>query len=242
MNCKISTTLLAATVLVLAPACLLSAPAAEPVQLKITGDWQVEVVTPKATVAVPKPAIVNVKAEKYDRLPLFNPAAPGWMRGAVLRGLLVQECSATGLLIPESVEVAGAGHDSPRYERGKDFDFDSLWGTLGRMSQGRIGADDAVAITYRHGLLRLDSIVLRPDGQVALRPGEPHAAAPLSPPLANGEQRLANVWIPGPIQRLAAENLFPILETAYPEPPKPSPSPAERLFPRRWASSGRASR
>lgn len=214
--------------------------AGEPVALKITGDWQVEITAARpaggeriaATIAVPPPSFVNVKAEKCARLPVFNPKGNDWRGDFVLYGLRAQECSATGLLDAASVQVYGVKDDSRLYERGTDYDVNPKSGALGRLAHGRIRPNDTVAVNYRHYLLRLDSIVLGVDGRISLRPGVPHVVAPLPPTLQQGERRLANVWIPGPIERLAPEHLFPILEEAYPEPPKSSPLPAERLLPK----------
>jgi lysophospholipase L1-like esterase len=130
------------------------------------------------------------------------------------------------------LQVCDANDNSHLYERGKDYEIDPVWGTLGRLPQGQVLPQDAVAVTYRHGLLRLDSIVLQADGRITLRPGTPHAAAPLPPQMQEGERRLANVWVPGTIKRIAPEHLFPILETAYPESPKLSSLPAEQLLPK----------
>lgn len=215
--------------------------AGETVGLKIAGDWQVEVTVASpsggkpiaATVTVPPPNIVEVKAEKYDRLPLFDAKAAGWRRGVALRGVLAQECSATGLLDAASVQVRGVSQDNPQsYQRGKDYEIDPQWGTFGRLSQGRISAQDTVAITYRHALLRLDSIVLDAGGQIVLRTGTPHAAAPLPPQVQDSERRLANVWVPGTIERITPDHLFPILETTLPASLEPSPLPAEQLLPK----------
>ena len=75
-------------------------------------------------------------------------------------------------------------------------------------------------------------MILTADGRVELRKGEPRAAAPKAPAAAPGERHLANVWLPGRITKLAPEHLFPVLEDAYPEPAKVSPSAAERLLPK----------
>jgi lysophospholipase L1-like esterase len=46
---------------------------------------------------------------------------------------------------------------------------------------------------------------------------------------------VANVWLPGRITKLGPEHLYPVLETAYPEPPQASPTLAERLCPKTMA-------
>jgi hypothetical protein len=206
--------------------------------LKLTGDWQIQVTVPDgagkertATLDVPPPEHFTVVAEKYDRLPLFDPKAPGYKKGAKLQGVVSSECTSKGLLDPTSLQVrAGPTPDAKRFEPGKDYTADLEWGTFGRLLKGRIGENQPVYVDYRHDLLRLDSIVLTADGRIELRAGKPHAATPLPPEVAAGERRLANVWVPGRIDKLAPQHLFPILETAYPEPPKSSPSPAERLL------------
>jgi lysophospholipase L1-like esterase len=75
-------------------------------------------------------------------------------------------------------------------------------------------------------------VVLTGAGKIVLRKGEPSAAAPLPPKIGAGERHLGNIWLPGRMTKLGPENLFPILETAYPEPPKPNPSVAEKLLPK----------
>ena len=86
--------------------------------------------------------------------------------------------------------------------------------------------------SYRHAQSRIDSIVLSADGMVLLRRGLPHAVTPGIPSIAAGEVRLANVYLPGRIGALSDENLFPILETDYPQPESQNPSIAERVLPK----------
>ena len=74
--------------------------------------------------------------------------------------------------------------------------------------------------------------MLTPQRRIEWRPGEPRSAAPAPPQLGASEQRLANVWLPGRIDRLSTNHLFPILEIAYPEPPKSSPTVAEARLPK----------
>lgn len=207
-----------------------------PATLKLTGDWQVQVTLSRpgamAVVDVPPAKAVAVTAER-SVLPLFDVKMAGWRRGAVLQGVRAQECTSRDLFDPASLQVrAGVAADSLLFEAGKDYQVEPAWATVGRLPGGRIPETKPVFLSYCYTPLRIDSIVVDRNGKIVLRAGAPHPAAPLPPEVADGEQRLANLWIPGPIKKLSAENLFPILESAYPEPPKPSPSVAERLLPK----------
>jgi lysophospholipase L1-like esterase len=202
------------------------------------GDWAVRVTYggKAATLAVAPPVVLAVTAEKYDSLPVFNPNAGGWAKGARLHGVLTQETTTPGLLDPESLVVrAGPQPDSQVFEKGRDYDADLFWGTFGRLAGGRIGENQPVYASYRHGLLRLDSVVRTLGGKLVIRQGVPRAAVPVPMALGSGERRLANLWLPGRVTKLTEDNLFPVLETAYPEPPPSSPSLAERLLPKTMA-------
>ena len=212
--------------------------AGAPAELSLAGDWEVRVTVsePRArtgTLRVAPPVVVTVTAEKLDSLPLFNPNAGGWARGAQLRGVQAQETTTPFLLDAESLILrAGPQADSQLLRRSQDYEADPVWGTVGRCPGGAIKEDQPVYASYRHAQLRIDSVVLTRGGRIVLRPGEPCPAAPLPPELKLGETLLANIWLPGRLSRLGPEHLFPVLETAYPEPPKPSPTPAEKLLPR----------
>jgi lysophospholipase L1-like esterase len=203
------------------------------VELEIVGKWEVKVAVPggaSATVSVPPPRIVAVEREKFVPLPLFNPKAGGWVRGAQLRGVRAQETTTPYLLEPDSL-VVRPGLTGEPLRKGEDYEADLDWGTVGRLPNGRIREGQPVYVGYRFAELRLDSIVLTKSGEIVLRQGKPQAAAPLPPRIEPGERRLANVWLPGRINKLSAEHLFPILETAYPEVSKPSPTVAEKRLP-----------
>jgi lysophospholipase L1-like esterase len=220
--------------------------AAQPVQLDLAGDWEVRAVLelpaavagqpPRqvaATLRVTPSAFVNVRAERHESLPMFNPNTGGWAKGAQLRRLQAQETTTPHLLDTASLVVrAGADSNSDVFRPGEDYDADLVWGTFGRRPGGRIGERQPVYASYRYTPLRLDAVVLTRAGQLELRQGEPRAAAPLAPALAEGERHLGNIWLPGRLAKLGPEHLFPILETAYPEPPKPTPAPAEKLLPK----------
>jgi len=209
-----------------------------PADLKLTGDWQVKVTVSgarpaEATLSITPPKLLTVSAEKYEPLPVFNPKAGGWVRGAQLRPLRAQETTTAGLLDPDSLVLrAGPGADAATFRKGTDYEADLNWGTVGRLATGGIKEGQPVFASYRHALLRLDAVVLTREGRIELRQGTPRAAAPLPPETKAGERRLANIWLPGRLAKLAPEHLFPVLETAYPEPMKPSPAVAELRVPK----------
>jgi lysophospholipase L1-like esterase len=212
-----------------------------PASLSLTGDWSVKVATKApdgkelaAELNVPPADIVEVKLERYETLRDFNPKAwGGWQKGIPLLGVRAQECTAKGALDPASLQVSGV--DGTVFARGKDYDADLEWAGVGRLPEGRIKAGQPVLISYKYGRLRIDSVILAADGTIALRQGQPDITIPLPPELKTGETRLANIFIPWRIAKLTPECLYPILETAYPEPPKPSPTPAELLLPKTMA-------
>jgi lysophospholipase L1-like esterase len=224
--------------LVVALVLLPAANAVNPATISLVGAWEVRISVDEprvmsTTVRVKPPALVAVMNEQHTALPLFNPAAGGWIKGAQLQGLRAQETTTPGLLDADSFILrAGPEPSAPVFQRGEDYELDSVWGTFGRTTNGAIKPDQAVFASYRHAQLRLDAVVLTRDGEIVLRQGDPRAAAPTPPRSEQGERHLGNIWLPGRIPKLTTENLFPILEVAFPEPPKSKPSPAERLLPK----------
>lgn len=150
----------------------ISAFAAEetPPVLWLTGDWQVQVDLPAsgsvpkeliATLNAPPPTLSAVRAEKYDRLPPFDPDTAGWVKGVPLVGLRTQETTSRGLFDPSSLQVRVSSQpDGQLWELGKDYAADLDWATIGRLPGGRIAENVPVYVDYRHALLRIDSLVL----------------------------------------------------------------------------------
>lgn len=217
-----------------------------PATIRVVGDWQVRVGAGvlkigRATVRVPRDAVVvvqpatlvHVRDERYDRLPAFQPNAAGWTKGERLRALITYETTAPDLLIPGSLALKPGEGDAAKYERGTDFDVDDRWGTFGRLN-GRIGENQPVWADYDCGLHRIDSIVVDRAGAVSIVQGKPHNATPAPPELSPGQTRIANVWVPGRLERLTDDNLYPITEPVY-VPPRVTPPVAETLLPKTWA-------
>lgn len=208
--------------------------AAEPAKLTVIGDWRiaVEAAGQRAEFTIEPVETVTVIAEKHGQLAIYDEKKPGYGRGNKLRGVLAQECTARNMLIPETLVLrAGADEQSQLFVRGKDYEFASDWGTFGRLPDGAIGEKQPVFCSYQYSLPRLDSVILDAKGLLQLRRGVGHVANPVPPALAAGELRLANVWLAGRMDKLGDAQLFPLLEQAYPEPPKQTPSIAERLLP-----------
>jgi lysophospholipase L1-like esterase len=199
------------------------AQAQEPASFSLAGDWDVRVVAPgrgSQTVHVTPPLMIAVSGEKYDALPLFNPKAGGWLRGAQLVGVKAQETTSPKLIDTASFALrAGPEADAMLFTKGLDYEVDLEWGTVGRLAGGRIAEGQAVYASYRHAQMRLDAVVMTSDGKTLLRQGKPRAAAPPWPEVQASERHLGNVYLPGYVTKLEADHLFPVLESAYPERP-----------------------
>lgn len=206
--------------------------------VRVVGPWSVAVgpglvrfgeraiqVNTEVRLDVPPPQVIQVTDEGHLGLPIFNLNTGGWLKGARLRALITQECTAAGNLFPESVVVRS--EDGQRFVLGQDFAMDGFWATLGRLQGGRIEPDQKVLISYRYSPNRLDSIVLKESGRVRLLIGEAGLSSILPPRPEEGDVVVANIWVPGRSDELSEDNLFPIegLPDLVVEPT------AERLLP-----------
>ena len=216
--------------LALATAHLVSA---APVGVTVAGDWRVRVEADglTAVLAVEGPETLQVAEEKLASLPLYNPKAAAYARGAKLAGVRAQECSARHALDPASLTLRLVPGGAT-LARGKDYEAEETWGCVGRLEGGAIAAGAPVFASYAYGTMRLDAVVLTSDRKIVLRRGVPHVATPAAPALAAGERRLANIWVTPRLARLDEAHLFPVLEERYPEPAKGVPSEAEKRLPK----------
>ncbi|HSH95096.1 MAG TPA: SGNH/GDSL hydrolase family protein [Roseimicrobium sp.] len=207
---------------------------AAPAPVTVSGDWDLKV---EGTILkVTPPAPVDITAEKHDVVPIYNPKAGGWARGLKLKTLVAQETTTPFLLDPSTVVVrAGADASSDKFELGKDYQLEPSWGTLGRLEGGRIGEKQPIYISYRYTPLRLDAVVKTASGKIEVRQGKPVGASPAILPVAKDEERLANLWLPGPVAKLSPDHIFTSTETSYPEAAKPSPTMAEKRIPKAMA-------
>lgn len=224
-----------------APLILLSTVAFAAAEVRLAGDWSIQVEMTgeqavKGRVEIRKLGLVTVENERHEKLPDFDfQTKAGWRKGARLAGVKAEECTVQGALDPASLVVKdGPGAEAKAFRRGADFEADLDAGTVGRVPGGAIGIDQPVFVSYRYGQQRIDSIVVA-GGRLSVREGSPHAVTPAVPALRAGEVRLANVHVQGRDDELRADSLFPILEDEYPEPVRDGPPPAARLLPKTWA-------
>jgi len=213
--------------------------------IAITGPWSVRVGpgtvrTMRTAIAVRKPVDltvepatqVQIRDEVHDHLPVYNPAAAPWTRGARLKGVITSETTAPDILYPESVVVKPEAGSAVPFVRGRDYELEPQWGTFGTIPGG-VPEGTKVYVDYTIGLHRIDTIAVDRSGAVRLFPGQPHNATPKPPTLPKGWTAMANLWIPARLQALRPDNLFPIVEPTYKAPHRSRP-PAETLLPKTW--------
>ena len=210
--------------------------AAAEVVIELAGAWEIRVADTAAggtaTFLIAPPDGVEVVNEKIPALPLFNPAVPGWVKGAALEEVKAAECTVIRALDPESLVVKTApGREGTILERGRDWEADTEWGTVGRLAGGRVGEGEPVWASYRAALRRIDSVVRLTDGTLELVRGEPQIVLCEPPSIPAGSERLVNVYLPGRIEKLSDANLFPILESVFPPRPKDQPPEARARLP-----------
>jgi lysophospholipase L1-like esterase len=211
----------------------------EPAAMILTGDWTVDVLFcgQKATLNIDPADQFDVKAEKYDRLPLYNEQRT-WNSELVLTQTKGTDAFPTSFaLVSGSVIVRdGSGADAKTFEAGKDYKVFTQWGALGRTLESRIAEHQPVWIDYRYGKMRIDSVVLTKGGKIELRKGTPHIMMPEPPAISDDEQRLGNIYIKANTEHLDTNALFPILEIKFPEPEKIQGNTiAEQLLPKTMA-------
>lgn len=157
------------------------------------------------TFTVPPAGEVIVQDEVY-RLKAEKPQ--GWARGTPLRGCISRLTPLPNCLVPNSVVVRLP--DGTVLEEGKDYLLDPTWAMLGRIEGGRIGAETDVLVSYRYSLMRLDTLVILPDGQVRLIYGVPEKTCPHPPQVPEGSLRLANIFMPYRATSVEAWQVFVI--------------------------------
>lgn len=213
------------------------------IPVSLTGDWQVTLGPGKVTLGgrevnlaqpvaldVTPPQPRTVVGELHKSLPVFDPKS-NWRKGAYLDALRAQECSTTGLVRESSVVVKG--ETGQVLTRGKDYELDPFWGSIGRLEGEALGADQKVFVDYQYVPERVDSIVALPDNTLKLVEGPAGVGSILPPAVPEGAVVVANLYHHGPATKLEDSNLYP-LDPAVFAPTAVAPV-AEKLLPRTLA-------
>lgn len=194
---------------------------------KLVSPWKIEIGPGKTlvgteeihlkdpiTLKLSPPITTSIENEKHESVPLFRPQAGGWMKGFQLQRLVTVECTATGLLHPESLRVkSGSNEAEILFERGKDYEVDDFWGTVGRLEGGKIGAGTTVTVDYQFTPCRLDTVVVTPKGEARYLPGEPGIGIVLPREETPGEVPILRIWFEGKMSGLSEDSIYPITLT-----------------------------
>ncbi|MFO7974057.1 MAG: SGNH/GDSL hydrolase family protein, partial [Candidatus Hydrogenedentota bacterium] len=210
--------------------------------VEITGPWSIElgpgeVATPEGkrmlsegvSVRISPVEVIEVRGEEHKTLPVFDPRAGSWRRGAKLQQLIAEECTGTGLVVPSSIRVSLQPEGGGALVKNTDYIVDAFWAQVGRVDGGVIAADQPVYIDYDYYPTRLDSVFIDATGHVRLAQGEPGVGNIYSPEPEPGEVAVCNIWQNGLMNRLEPEHVFPI-QFSPEEVSEGEPSVAERLL------------
>ena len=194
----------------------------------VAGPWSatVDFDGTTATLDVAPPERVAVAGERYDALPVFDRSKPDFWRGKALQGVSASGCSVRWALEPASVDVRAASDGHP-LERDADWCLQPDWGLVGWADPVR--QCGPVSVSYAYKLRRIDAVVRRADGTIALLKGVPHVVNPAVPPCGDGETPLGTIYVDAGTLRLSGENLFPLLPPAARTHPAAFNPPARTL-------------
>jgi len=161
------------------------------------------------TLPVAPAAIVSFTNEPV-KLSADKPA--GWSKGTRLKGCNARDVNAFGSFVPSSLQLRRtAGGELLKV--GEDYLVDEGWGHVGLGPKSRVTTADTVFATYRCSLLRMDTILVSPDGRVYLKKGASHISAPEPPAPDAGCLALANVMVGYRAKEVKADQIYVIAET-----------------------------
>jgi hypothetical protein len=219
----------------------------ETARIDVAGPWQIHVlagvanvggrkvrVAHDATLTVAPADLVTVTDEPYANLPEYDERVAGWVRGAKVHGLITCETTAPDMLINDSFALRPSTGRSTPFKPGEDYRLDARWATFGRVAGGAIGPQATVYASYRFGRGRIDTIFVDRSGTASLRRGVSDNANPHAPAVPPGSVVIANVWVPGRLNALTDDNIYPIVEPRYPHPARNRMPAAQSLLPKTW--------
>lgn len=176
---------------------------------KILVGGQVVEVTEATELELASPRVLQVRDEA---LQLTDQVPQSYNGGTALRQCTIEGgIGLAGTLAPESLVVkAEPGVAGKRLTEGRDWRADRLWGRLGRLPDGALGAETTVYVDYDWGLQRLDTLAVRSDGKVVLRQGAEDKTIPVPPAVDQFTQPLCNLYLPFHCREITPELIYPI--------------------------------
>ena len=184
-----------------------------------------------ATFEIAPPNRVEVVAETYESLPIWNPNGWCFTKGFRLFGVRAMECSVAYALEQGSLRVETS--EGRTLVEGTDYQFDSVWASIGLLEGGAATPDTPLLLSYAYRQQRIDTVVRLPDGSLSLVQGASDTVLPVPPKIEQGTP-IANIYVDGRTSALSDENVFPIeanIASRDDEKPAPAtvPKAAERL-------------
>ena len=168
----------------------------------------------KETIRLTPPPVRKVRGERYESLPEYDEKAAGWLSARRLLAIQAHECTLKFALVPGSVSVKMEGQ---LMEPGRDFKVNEVWGTVGRLPDGRIIQGEQVTISYDYYPSRMDAVYLGTDGHLSVKLGKEGMAHPEIPAIPKNCKHLANLYWHGDCTKLTEDMLFPVTETTFPD-------------------------
>ncbi|MBR4221352.1 MAG: SGNH/GDSL hydrolase family protein [Victivallales bacterium] len=167
----------------------------------------------KEKVQLTPPSVRKVRGERYENLPLYDEKAAGWLSARRLLAIQAHECTLKFAFVPGSVSVKMEGQ---LMELGRDYKVNDVWGTVGRLEEGRITQGEQVSISYSYYPSRMDTVFLDKGGHLAVKQGKEGMAHPEIPSIPKSCKHLANLYWHGDFTKLTEDMLYPVTETAFP--------------------------
>ena len=188
-------------------------PAGDMKVLVTAGECEVDgrsvVVAQDTTLTVEPPRAVQVTNEKV----VLDEKKPSSYDIGTHLQFGVAEVACHDCIDPASIVVrSGADAAAETYAEGKDYLVEHTWGSLGRVADGKIKAGQQVFVSYKHGLMRVDTIQVTAEGTVTLRKGTENKTIPVPAGADQYALALANVWLPFHCKALTEDLLYPIGE------------------------------
>jgi len=153
-------------------------------------------------------SFVSVEREAQACLPIFSERK--WQSGNRLEKLKAAECSLTYALQPDSVVVeSGVGK---KYEYGKDYYLDTVWGAIGRTVDSSIDENETVYVSYAYYPYRLDAIIIDSEGNCSQKIGKTKQGMPALPMIDSGETLIGSIYFDRICRRISDSMLYPYIE------------------------------